>query len=228
MPPITFAHRGGRAHEAENTLPAFSRALSTGAAGLESDVWRAADGVPVLAHDGAIRRGLRRTRVATTPSDRLAELGVPTLAELYETCGTDFELSLDLKHPEAAEPTLETSRRFGAEQRLWLCSPDDAHLVALRGRNPDVHLVHSQRSSRIGAPMERHAADLAAAGVEAMNMHHTEWTGGLVALFHRFGVLAFAWDAQEIRQIRAVVRMGVDGVFSDHVDRMLEVVTRPA
>ncbi len=55
-------------------------------------------------------------------------------------------------------------------------------------------------------------------------MHHTDWTAGLVGLFHRFDVLAFAWDLQEVRNLRAVLAMGIDAVYSDHVDRMVATV----
>ena len=55
-------------------------------------------------------------------------------------------------------------------------------------------------------------------------MRHTEWTAGLVGLFHRFGVLAFAWGAQEVRHVRAMLDVGVDGVYSDHVDRLVATV----
>ena len=61
-----------------------------------------------------------------------------------------------------------------------------------------------------------------------MNMHHTDWNGGLTTLVHRFGVLAMAWDLQFPDVLRTVVRMGVDAVFSDHTDRMMEVVAREA
>ena len=57
-----------------------------------------------------------------------------------------------------------------------------------------------------------------------MNMHHSEWTAGLVSLFHRFDVHAFAWDAQEVRQLRAVLRMGIDAVYCDRPDRMVATV----
>jgi glycerophosphoryl diester phosphodiesterase len=55
--PIGFAHRGapGRAVR-ENTLPAFRAALRAGVPGIESDVWLTADNVPVLLHDGYLRR----------------------------------------------------------------------------------------------------------------------------------------------------------------------------
>ena len=66
-------------------------------------------------------------------------------------------------------------------------------------------LVHSDRRKAIPVPLERHAHDLATLGIDAMNMHHSEWTAGLVSLFHRFDVKAFAWDAQEVRHLRADV-----------------------
>ncbi len=163
-------------------------------------------------------------RVADTPAGRLADAGVPTLADLYESCGTEFELSLDLKGREAAGAVIEVARGVGAQRRLWLCSPDTATLRELRPDAPEVHLVHSQRARRIDGSMERHAADLADAGIDAMNMHHTEWTTGLVTLFHRFGLQAFAWDAQEVRQLKSVIAMGVDAVYSDHVDRMVDAL----
>jgi glycerophosphoryl diester phosphodiesterase len=57
-----------------------------------------------------------------------------------------------------------------------------------------------------------------------MNMHHRDWTAGLVALFHRFGVRAFAWDVQEVRHLREVLRMNVDGLYCDRPDRMVATV----
>ena len=46
-----------------------------------------------------------------------------------------------------------------------------------------------------------------------------------VSLFHRFGVLAFAWDVQEVRHLRAVLRMGIDAVYCDRPDRMVATVS---
>jgi glycerophosphoryl diester phosphodiesterase len=55
-------------------------------------------------------------------------------------------------------------------------------------------------------------------------MHHTDWTGGLTTLFHRFELYAFGWDAQHTRILDAHLRMGIDGVYCDHVDRMVEAL----
>jgi len=58
-----------------------------------------------------------------------------------------------------------------------------------------------------------------------MNFHHTEWSAGLVSLFHRFEVKAFAWDTQEVRQLRAVLAMGIDAVYCARPGRMVATVS---
>lgn len=222
--PITFAHRGARIEERENTIPAFAYALKRGARGLESDAWLSADGEVVLVHEAVSWRGMRRVRVEQTSAADLAEYEIPRLAEVYEACGADFELSIDAKTREVARPLIEVARRAGAAERLWLCSPSVGLLRALREEGAPSRLVHSRRRQAISVPLERHAADLSKIGVDAMNMHHTDWSKGLVSLFHRFDVRAFAWDVQEVRYLRAALTMDVDGVYCDHVDRMVATV----
>lgn len=220
---ITFAHRGARLEEPENTIPAFRRARAAGVTGIETDVWLSADGEVVCVHDAVIGRGLRRRKVASSTTEELHALGVPRLTDVYADLGISFEMSVDVKVAEAAEPLLAVARSFGALERLWLCSPDLELLVRLRDE-PNVKLVHSTRRRAIEVPLERHAHDLSNAGIDAMNLHHSEWTAGLVSLFHRFDVRAFAWDTQEVRHIRAALRKGVDAIYSDHPDRMVAVV----
>ncbi len=230
-PPIAFAHRGGRAHAPENTLEAFRLGLRLGATGLESDVWLTADGVPVLDHDGLVRaRRLGRLRSVPISAVARADLPahVPTLAELYAECGTDFELSLDAKDQTAAEAVVATARAAGdgAHERLWICHPDWQLLAGWR-EDPDfagVHLVNSTRLKEMRQGAERRAAQLADAGIDAVNLHYSDWSGGKTVLFHRFGRYAFGWDAQHERIIRDLVRMGIDGIFGDHVDRLVDAM----
>jgi glycerophosphoryl diester phosphodiesterase len=81
-------------------------------------------------------------------------------------------------------------------------------------------LVDSTRLRTIREGVERRAASLAAAGVDALNLHHTEWNGGRTTLVHRFGVLAFGWDAQFDRTIDALLDIGIDGIYGDDVERL--------
>jgi len=242
-PPIAFAHRGARAHAPENTLEAFRLALRLGATGLESDVWLTADGVAVLDHDGRVKTGLRgpnarpglrgpnakfglRRRPISSLSRADLPEAIPSLDELYAACGTAFELSLDVKDVTAAGPAVAVARAAGggAAGRLWLCHPDLEVLAGWRRDFDDVRLVDNTRLRAMSRGPERRAAQLAGAGIDAVNMHYTDWTGGLTTLFHRFGRLAFGWDAQHARMVRELARMGIDGVYSDHVDRMVDAL----
>lgn len=222
-PPIGFAHRGARAHAPENTLEAFELAVKLGATGLESDVWITADGVPILDHDGVVRRGLRRRPIADVRRDQLPS-HMPSLAELYGVCGTHLPLSLDVKDPAAFEATVAVAEDAGAAEQLWLCHPDWQLVASWRGRSDAVHLVDSTRIRKIKEGPERRAVDLRNAGIDVINMHETDWTGGLTTLFHRFGLECFGWDAQLPRVLDELLAKGVDAVYSDHVDRMADAI----
>jgi glycerophosphoryl diester phosphodiesterase len=91
---------------------------------------------------------------------------------------------------------------------------------------PEVRLVHSTFLKRMKTGPERHAAQLHAAGIDVLNLHHSEWTGGLTTLFHRFEVLSFGWDAQFDRILDELLDIGIDAVYSDHVDRMQAALER--
>ena len=226
-PPIGFAHRGARAHAPENTIEAFRLAVRLGATGLESDVWITADGEAVLDHDGVVRQGLRRRPIAEC---RRAELPdhMPTLDELYATVGTGLELSLDVKDAAACERVVAVAAAAGggALERLWLCHPEIDQLARWRATTASVKLVASTFLGSMPGGPERCAAELAEAGIDAVNLHHTEWTGGLASLFHRFEILCFGWDAQHDRVLDALLDDGLDAVYSDHVDRMVDAMAR--
>jgi glycerophosphoryl diester phosphodiesterase len=224
-PPIGFAHRGARAHAPENTLEAFRLAVRLGASGLESDVWLTSDGHAVLDHDGVVGGRLRRRPLSEVPRSELPE-HIPTLAELYEAVGPDLELSLDVKDPAAALEVVASARDHGAEARLWLCHPDWRLVAGWRELSPEIHLVESTRLKRLEGSPELHVARSAQAGIDVVNMHHTDWNSGLIAMVHRFDLLAFGWDAQHPRILDGLLDSGIDGIYSDHVDRMVTALTR--
>lgn len=221
LPAILFAHRGARAHAPENTLEAFRLAVRLGASGLESDVWVTSDGAAVLDHDGVVGGVFRRRRIAEVARADLPE-HVPTLSELYEACGSDHDLSLDVKDAAAIDAVLAAAADAGALARLWLCHPDLEVLSGWRAVAGPARLVHSTRVASMERGPEHHAARLRELGVDAVNLHHSEWTAGSVALYHRFGRYSLGWDAQQPRIIVSLLDMGIDGVFSDHVDRMVD------
>src|SRR5918997_5295482 len=137
VPPYAFAHRGARAQAPENTLEAFTLALRLGATGLESDVWLTADGEAVLDHDGVVGGRLRRRRVISTLDRNDLPPAIPTLDDLYATCGTAMQVSLDVKDPAAFDRVIAVARAAGGDalRSLWLCHPQWQQVAEWRGDN---------------------------------------------------------------------------------------------
>ncbi|MBW2281016.1 MAG: glycerophosphodiester phosphodiesterase [Deltaproteobacteria bacterium] len=218
--PIGFAHRGARAHARENTLEAFRLAIDMGATGLESDVWLTADSVAVLDHDGVVETptgkvGIREFARADLPA------WIPSLDEFYAECGAERPLSLDVKDATAAPEVIEVARRHRAVEHLWLCHPDWRVVAGWRAESRDVRLVDSTRIRRIDEGVTERARSLVAAEIDAVNLHHTDWKPAHVEAFQSAGLRAFSWDLQTDEKLRAALDLGVDAVYSDHVDRMM-------
>jgi glycerophosphoryl diester phosphodiesterase len=224
-PPVGFAHRGARDRAPDNTIEAFRLGLQLGATGLESDVWLTSDGVAVLDHDGVVRSGRRRRPIPQCTADELPG-HIPRLQRLLDECGTSYHLSLDLKQRGIGLAVIDVVESIAPDliPRLWLCGESLDEIAELRAGNSTVRLVHSTRLAKLRDGPEREAALLADLAIDAANLHYTDWTGGLVALFHRFERIAFGWDLQYEHTLRPGVRMGLDGVYSDHVDVMVEIL----
>ena len=216
-----FAHRGGRAHGPDNTLAAFREALARGATGLETDAWVTADGVVVLDHDGVHRVARLRHEPMSAVQRHELPTQVPSLDELYAACGTGFELAIDISKTEVASAVVGVARAAGATSRLWLVAPSPRLLPAWRDLDADVHLAHTMNVRSRAMRTVLAARD---AGADAVNLRAMWWTRSFVGRVHDAGLLAFGYDAQTTWQLHRMLRLGVDAVFSDHVDRMTKVI----
>ena len=59
---------------------------------------------------------------------------IPSLAEMLDSCGSGFDLSLDLKDPRSGPAVIDAVRNHDEQfvERLWLCDTDLDRLAALR------------------------------------------------------------------------------------------------
>jgi glycerophosphoryl diester phosphodiesterase len=205
----------------ENTIAAFSNALSHGARALESDVWLTADQVPVLVHDRIVRNGLRRKAISAMRSSEVPRW-LPTLEDFYDQLGGDFEFSLDVKDSAAALPTVEVANRHAAAARLWLCC-SAGNVKTWRASAGGAHLVVSTTLRGNGRTMLEGRIDEAAeARADAVNLRAPEWTAERVGRCHDLGMLAFAWDVQQRVVLERMRSFGCDGIFSDHLALLAE------
>ena len=127
--PILFAHRGAKAHSAENTLESFELAVRLGATGLETDVWLSKDGEVVCDHDGVVNKRLRRISINRFNRHDLSS-SIPSLEELFERCGRDINYSIDVCDELSIDQIHELVSQGGTDfaKKVWICSPNYSSL----------------------------------------------------------------------------------------------------
>jgi glycerophosphoryl diester phosphodiesterase len=214
-----FAHRGGSPGP-DNTLAAFAAALANGARGLETDAWLTQDGAVVFDHDGLAGPGWRQP-IAEVRRDELPA-HMPTLDELYAACGTDFDLAIDVHTAAIAKAVMAVADHHDASDRVWLVAPAASQLERLHGGHRAVtvrgNVLRSHRRHEV-------LAEARDAGVEAINARWMWWSRAIADEVHAMEMLAFGYDAQRRSSLDRSVSIGLDGIFSDHVDRMVAAIS---
>lgn len=227
--PILFAHRGASAHAPENTVEAFRLALRLGATGLETDCWLTKDEQLVLDHDGLVRGKLldrlRPKKIAQCLASELPRT-IPHFGDLLNIGEPDVPISIDICDPAAMRLINDVAKARTSAREIYICHPNLDLLASWKSDYPKFKYVNSIRLHKISEGPERRCANIARLGVDVLNMHHTDWNGGLVALAHRFNIGAFSWDLQHIEQIQSALLMGVDAIYSDWPDRMVDANSR--
>lgn len=211
--------------ERANTSEAFRLALRLGATGLWGELRRTADGQGVIHREPVI--GWRRRPISSTVESELPT-DILRLNALVDLVGS-AEVFLDVADVLAVPELLAGLEGAGAgSPGLWLVHPDLDLLTEWRSVSAAVHLVHTARLRQLEGGPERHAARLRERSIDAMAMHQSDWSAGLTTLFHRFGRLAVATDADHVRIARVLLDDGVDAVVGPHIDRLVDAAASQA
>ena len=238
--PIAIAHRGGdgAGTAKENTLEAFQSASKLGYKYAETDVILAASGELILIHgshdwlQAAFKRDITRKTLQKMTLDQIRAIYMPggqPVPTLEEVLGgfPKMKFILDLKTDETVAPLAKLIKKIKAEQRVCVTGfsyrrtmeftkaagkmPVSTGLTVGRGlrfRNMNMFMLKSGRLS----------------GVEAIFMHHSLVSPPMLGLVHRRGFKAVIWTANSKIGIKHAIRSGADGVISDRVNLLKEVI----
>lgn len=222
-PPIAFAHPATGTDGVQPPALRWQAALEAGASGLAGEVHLTRDGEAII-HDGAtIRLGFRRRPIASLMAGELPSWMV-RLSDVYRTCTLSHHLALEVTN-ESVDVVVGLAREAGAERHLWLCANDWRQVATWRDRVGASRLVQVTRLRAIDEGPERRAASLAAAGIDAIRLHDSDWNAGLTTLFHRFGLFALAGTTRHRHRLDALLAAGTDGVTSDEVATLVQAVS---
>jgi glycerophosphoryl diester phosphodiesterase len=223
-PALLLSEGGAHLNAPYGSVEGLRLALRLGATSLGAKGWLTRDGHLVLAKEDAIG-SLRRRRVASMARADLPEW-VPTFDDLLAACGPDVPVALSVADDAAFEAAVAIARNQGGAGQLWIRHDDPDVLGAWRTRYDDVRLVNTVRIPALKDSVERRAATLRSLGIDALEARYSEWSGGHVALLHRFGRYARATDANHDEIIRQLMRKGLDSIGGDHPDRLVDGAAR--
>ena len=223
-PVFVWAHRGASAMAPENTMVAFRLAEAAGADGIELDIHINRDGLPVVIHDETLDRttsGAGPVSTIDTASllgldaggwfadDYLGER-VPLLAEVLTWAGDRIRVNIEIKSAEAGQAVLETLRDF-PRARVLVSSFNHKLLCHLRQTDASLPIgfLIDSRFWRLAA---RRAVSCAAESFHPPVKHVSR---AMVTWCHRHNLTVYPWTVDAPERKRALLRLGVDGFFTN-------------
>ncbi|RZJ53056.1 MAG: glycerophosphodiester phosphodiesterase [Flavobacterium sp.] len=224
---LKIGHRGAKAHEDENTLESFAKAIGLGATGIELDVHVCATGELVVIHDFTVDRTTNGTgEVSRLSLSRIKELkttggySVPLLEEVLDLAGTSCLINIEMKGRHTAQPVAKIVQDY-VEQKGYsysdfiVSSFQHEELVAISKINPQIHLgVLTQ--ANINEAMEV-AAEVSA---KAIHPHFSLLTEHNIKKARDAGYKIFTWTVNDHEDIARVKLYKPDGIISDYPERL--------
>lgn len=209
--PLVIAHRGASWEEPENTLRSFRRAIELGADHVELDVRATRDGVLIAAHDPV-----------RIPFGELRERSpyVPTLAEVLEECAGTIGIVVDLKRHDVTERTLALLREYEVDEDPTIVASFSPQAIASTRRlRPALRTIQ-----HLGRVSMRAAADHAW-GVGFIDRQATTHAIGGA---RKLGLAPTVYTVNDPVRMRALIELGVAGIFTDRPGLLKETLISPA
>ncbi len=225
MTVTAIAHRGEPLGERENTLPAFTAAMSLGAHWVELDLRRTRDDQIVVLHDQMLDRlwGVNSS-VGDLELAEVASLGegdvrIPTLREVLAV--VPLPLMVDFTRREVVPGALDAILGAKALERSLFVTGNVEALRMLRGLSAE---------ARIGLTWMDGTAPplplLEELGAEYWNPMFGLVTPEGVAAVHAAGLKVSTWTVDEPQDMARVVEAGVDAVVSNRVEDLVLFLRR--
>ena len=187
---LVIAHRGASDELAENTLPAFERAIELGADFIEFDVHARRDGVLVVTHD-APRRDAEQ----------------PTLEQVLELARGRIGLMVELKTP------YRYRRHDVIPRTLALLEDDDVVVCFQRSALEEVRrlrpTLRTVQHVGYGTSIRR------ATGAWAVGFENARATRRGIARAQRLGFATTVYTVNEPARMLELAELGVTAIFTD-------------
>ncbi len=247
---LVIPHGGGDGQYPEDTMLAYEKTMAAGADVVDVDLQLSKDGVLMVIHDGSTKRTTGQDGsvsamtvaelqkldagwsfgTATSHPFRGKNVRIPTLEEILKRFPKAL-LSIDLKNESMAmvAPACNLLRAYDRHSDVFVGSNSDAQILAFRKVCPDVNTsatmvdVYASQAARAS-----NAKDF----VSAVAVDQPPYRiGGRVlvdkaslAFAHAHGVAILTWVVNDPADMKHLLDLGVDGIYTSYPDRLLALM----
>lgn len=235
--PTVMAHRGLSADAPENTLYAFSDAISVGADFIELDVQQTRDGVLVVMHDSNLKRttgvnkdiwdvdyaDIQNLDAGSWFDPAYANARIPTLEETLQFVDKRARLNIEIKPTKHGSDTLEQDvaeliTQYQYTDACYVTSFSYSSLKKVKEVNPEIRTGYLM-SVAYGQFYSLKYAD-------AFSLNKVFVTSQVVNAAHQQGKQIFAWTVNSMSEVRSLCNLHVDSIITDDPVMVQNVISR--
>lgn len=235
--PTVMAHRGLSADAPENTLYAFSDAISAGADFIELDVQQTRDGVLVVMHDSNLKRttgvnkdiwdvdyaDIQNLDAGSWFDPAYANARIPTLEETLQFVDKRARLNIEIKPTKHGSDTLEQDvaeliTQYQYTDACYVTSFSYSSLKKVKEVNPEIRTGYLM-SVAYGQFYSLKYAD-------AFSLNKVFVTSQVVNAAHQQGKQIFAWTVNSMSEVRSLCNLHVDSIITDDPVMVQNVISR--
>lgn len=220
------AHRGYSALYPENTMCAFRAAAALNVDCIELDLQQTADGVPIVSHDGNLRRttgvhrrvdnlscrDVKRLDAGSWYATAFAGERIPTFEEVLELAARQrIRLNVEIKdcacRASLCTNALALIRRYHMESLCSIASQNYGVLCRVKRLDPDFSTIYITDD-----PVQ--ASSLSCA--DEISAPYSSLTAAAVARIHRRGKRVHVWTVDTPEEIRGAAALRADNIITDN------------
>jgi len=237
-----IAHRGFSGQAPENTLIAIRQAIEVGADMVEIDVTVTADGHVILLHDETLDRTtdsaglptaktleeIRKLDAGSWFAPEYAGEGIPTLTEALETVKDRILINVEIKSEAVEHGVVPKVAALIIEHEMLdqvvVSSFSPKALTQMKTVDPAVitaTLFNKELHTDLD-PLEI----IQEVGSREFNISGKRLTVAMVERCHRHSIPVAVYTVNEPDEMLRLIDMGVDAVFTDHPDLMIEALAK--
>ncbi len=222
-----IGHRGASGYAPENTLASFQLAIDMGCPWIELDVYQI-EGQLLVLHDDTLERttnGEGNIEQQSFAYLRSLDAGngqqIPTLPEVIEQINHRAGINVELKGRDTAAAVVNLIHRY--QNIGW--SSDEFFISSFQ--HDQLQTVHNiDHALKLGALFSKPVVNLIgkaqALDAYSINIGLRMAEKPLIEQAHAAGLKVFVYTVNEVPDIVKTKMLGVDGVFTNYPDRVLQ------